>query len=170
MCLYNKYKYRLIYKYKYSSFLFIAVIILWYGWHHSCLNHSLVAILICMFVHACGGQRCLPLFFPTPTPLLTDSASLADQQAPGIPPVCICPWAWKLKKHQPTSLLRECWGAALGFLCLQSKHFRNWTISWNTVLAIIFLQKNKVPWSLEERGKMVLLSCPCDIFPNKQNS
>lgn len=45
---------------------------------------SLVAIFICMFVHACGGQRCLPLFFPTPTSLLTDSASLVGQQAPGI--------------------------------------------------------------------------------------
>lgn len=145
MCLYNKHKY--------SSFLFIArhFSVVWVAPQLS------QPFTCCHFdLHVCARlwrPEVSSSVLPYPHPFAHWFSKPSWPASPRHPPVCICPWARRFKKHQPTSLLHECWGAALGLLCLQSKHFRDWAISWNTVLAIIFLQKNKVPWSLVERGK-----------------
>lgn len=159
MCFYNKYKCRLLN----SSFLFIAR-------HYSVvwLASQLAQPLTCchFYLHVCAclwRPEVSSSVLPHPHLFAHWFSKPSWPASPRHPPVSIYPWAGRLKKHQPTSLLRGCWGAKLGFLCLQSKHLSDWTISRNTVLAIIFLQ-NEVSWSLEERGKNGVAFLPMWYF------
>lgn len=107
MCLYNKYKYRLLN----SSFLFIAR-------HYSVVwvAPQLAQPFTCchFYLHVCAclwGPEVSSSVLPHPHPFAHWFSKPSQPASPRHPPVHICPWARRLKKHQPTSLLHGMLGS-----------------------------------------------------------